>query len=359
MSEAKTVKAPKKGENKVRIVLLAIGILAVGVLLFTNREVIGETWELLKTLNVWIVLAIPVLQLTSYSFLALYYRSFFSALGHKLRYRLSFESVAALAFVNQVLPSGGLSGISYLAYAWRNVAPLGTTTMIQISRYVLSLIAYVVILTTASAVLFFSEEGISTEIRLVLLVLIFFTFICALGFFLVIKYWKYSDGFLHWFANKINSFARWIRRKPAKYVLIQEKPLKKTLNEFHSKILLVAKERRKLLRPLFWVFMSTLTENLIVYTAFLAIGVTINPAILILGFAAANVAGVISVIPGDVGVHELVLVLVLSSFGVDSAAAISAALLYRVFNKLIILPIGFYFYNLVLKPAEQVELKNG
>ena len=96
---------------------------------------------------------------------------------------------------------------------------------------------------------------------------------------------------------------------------------------------------------------STICEQLIVYLSFVAIGVDVNIGIIMLAFAVANAAGVVSVIPGDIGVHEFAMITVLSYAGVDSEAAIAGTLIYRVFNKSIFLPIGFYFYSRLLKPV--------
>ncbi len=351
MTAAKAVGHKVKTERKLRDILLVVAIVAIGLLLYTNRSTLNETWELLKTLDLRIVLLIPVMQLISYAFLALYYRSFFAALGHKLPYKLSYASVAALAFVNQILPSGGLSGISYLAYGWRKVAPLGTTSMIQIARYVLSSIAYILILATAALVLLLDGD-IDAKILLVLAGLTVFSVICGALLYITIAKRQYADRFIHWLASLVNRAARWFGRKPASHELIVAKSLRATLDQFHSRVWLVARERHHLARPGGWIFMSTLVEISIVYLAFLAIGVTMNPAILVLAFAAANVVGVISLVPGDVGVHELAMIFILGGFGVSGAAALSATLLYRVFNKMIILPIGFFFYSHILKPAE-------
>jgi len=134
------------------------------------------------------------------------------------------------------------------------------------------------------------------------------------------------------------------------------KPIKNSLNEFHNRVSQVIKERKHVVKPLSFMVLSTAMEIAIVYTSFLAVGAIINPGKVVLAFAAANLVGVISIIPGDVGVHEIAMIFVMSLFGVDGAVAISATLLYRVFNKMIFLPLGFFFYTKLLKPAEAGRL---
>ena len=104
------------------------------------------------------------------------------------------------------------------------------------------------------------------------------------------------------------------------------------------------------------MFFTAIVELSIVYTAFQAVGGEVSIGVLFIAFISANVAGVVSVIPGDVGVHEGVMIIMLSSLGIEGSIAISATLLYRIFNKMIFMPIGIYFYSRLLKPAQEGEV---
>jgi uncharacterized protein (TIRG00374 family) len=81
---------------------------------------------------------------------------------------------------------------------------------------------------------------------------------------------------------------------------------------------------------------------------FLALGSPVNPGAVIISYAVANATAVVSIVPGDIGVYELTMVTALSSTGVPVALGLSATLLYRVLNKALFLPIGFFYYSQIL-----------
>ncbi len=132
----------------------------------------------------------------------------------------------------------------------------------------------------------------------------------------------------------------------------------KQLNrEFHQGTAQVRKFGFGALRPGIFMLFSAAMEILIVFISLLAVGGDVGIGPVFLAFVAANIVGTVSIIPGDVGVHEATVILVLVAFGVDEPVAISTTLLYRVFNKFIFLPIGFFFYARILKPALEASGK--
>ena len=128
------------------------------------------------------------------------------------------------------------------------------------------------------------------------------------------------------------------------------------MDEFHEGVEEMYSNKRKFLKPFMMMFMSATCQIAVVYFSFVAIGETVNPGAMIFAFTLTNIAGVISVIPGDVGVHEGAMIFALSYVGVEEEVAIAATLLYRVYNKFILLGIGFFFYSKFLKPNEQEAL---
>jgi uncharacterized protein (TIRG00374 family) len=89
-----------------------------------------------------------------------------------------------------------------------------------------------------------------------------------------------------------------------------------------------------------------------VYVAF---GHWVNLGAVILAYAVANFAGLISVLPGGVGVYEGLMTLVLAAGGVPPAISLPATVMYRVLNTLLQVPPGYYLYHKHLQqgPAER------
>lgn len=93
-----------------------VTVMLLAILIFLSRHELVRAWELLEKVNIWILLI--ALPLSALSYLAagemifsyLRQKKLINDIKHTTLMRLSLE----LNFVNHVLPSGGLSGISYM-----------------------------------------------------------------------------------------------------------------------------------------------------------------------------------------------------------------------------------------------------
>ncbi len=66
---------------------------------------------------------------------------------------------------------------------------------------------------------------------------------------------------------------------------------------------------------------------------------------MIIAYAIANFAGLISIAPGGVGIYEGIMTAVLASAGVAAGVSIPVTIMYRILNMAIQLPPGYYFYH--------------
>lgn len=343
-----------EGTKRLNLGLTVVAFLLLAVLLFSNRAALKDTYQLLLGLDWRIVLLLPVAQLLSHVSIAHAYKSFFSRLGNKVPFLRTLPMVWALNFVNQILPSGGTSGIAYLIYGMRGLVPAGKATLAQLVRYALSYFSYGFILTGAFILLIIGQDVTSRSVTFLLALLTFSAFLTVFLLY-ILNDRRRVDRFIHGLNGFVGRVIGWLRRdkKPQPKLLAK---VEEVLDDFHSGYEQISKHREKLLVPFLFMLMSTIFENAIVYLSFVALGVTINPGIVLVSFAIANAVGVISVVPGDVGVHEAAMIGALSAVGVAPATAISATLLYRVFNKMLYLPVGFAAYSRLLKPA---RISNG
>ena len=71
----------------------------------------------------------------------------------------------------------------------------------------------------------------------------------------------------------------------------------------------------------------------------------VNLGAIILAYGVANFAGLISVLPGGIGIYEALMTAVLVSTGIPASVSLPVTIMYRVLNTLIQLPPGFYFYH--------------
>lgn len=330
-----------------------IGLALIGFILILvfGQEVIADTIDVLKGVDVRFLIILPLLQFTAYVFIAGYYRSALSLFDHKIPFLRAYGTVVSLYFVEQVLPSGGVSGMSYIAYALRTVASVGLTTIVQISRYLLNYAAYIVIVPIGLVFLLMGEEinqkAVWFGVGLLALLLV--------GAF-VIKYLLDAQNHIDKFVRLISGFVNKIAKKFFRNDnLIKADALKKNLLDFHDGAKGLLRNRSKIIKPYLYMLCASSIQLSIVYLSYYAVGETLNPGVVIVAFTVANIVGAISIIPGDVGVHEATMVFILSTAGVSTDVAIAGTLLYRVFNKLIILPIGFFVYTQYLKPAKEAN----
>jgi uncharacterized membrane protein YbhN (UPF0104 family) len=68
----------------------------------------------------------------------------------------------------------------------------------------------------------------------------------------------------------------------------------------------------------------------------------------ILAYAVANLAGLVSVLPGGVGIYEALMTAVMATAGVPAGVSLPAIVMYRVVNTLIQVPPGYYLYHRAL-----------
>jgi uncharacterized protein (TIRG00374 family) len=90
---------------------------------------------------------------------------------------------------------------------------------------------------------------------------------------------------------------------------------------------------------------------------YLAFGEWVNIGAVILAYSVANFAGLVSVMPGGVGIYEAIMTGVLAAAGVPARLSLPVTVMYRVLSTLIQLPIGYYFYNKSLRRNQDDETK--
>lgn len=336
--------------------LVTLALVGFAILLFSSRALLVETWDVIQSAKLSLVLLLPMIQIVNYFFIGGYYRTMFGFFETKISFQRSWGVVASLNFVNQILPSGGLSGITYLAYGFRTNLAIGKTTMIQTGRYLFSFASYVLIGPFALALLFAGHNGNSVS-EIAHKVANDSYALITFGLFMALIIGAFAFFHSPNAAQKLAEFARKLINKVAgvftKKEVLAKKTTKKLVDDFHDGITFFKQQKMEILKPYVFMLLSVAMELSIVLVSLRAVGADVTFSVAFASFMAANIVGVISIIPGDVGVHEAVMVAMLVAFGAQAPEALSAVLLYRVFNKVIFLPIGFYFYTMLLKPAKK------
>src|SRR4051812_20457256 len=111
------VSTPKR--SRFRLYLTAATFIALGILIYGVRKDIGGVIENLGKVNTVALLAIIPIEALNYDVYARFYVRLFKVLGKNVRYKDMYKLNLELNFVNHVLPSGGISGISYFTVRMR------------------------------------------------------------------------------------------------------------------------------------------------------------------------------------------------------------------------------------------------
>jgi uncharacterized protein (TIRG00374 family) len=123
-------------------------------------------------------------------------------------------------------------------------------------------------------------------------------------------------------------------------------------DDFHNNYKEIQNSYKQLRAPFWYAFLANATEVAAIYVVYLAFDKIVNIGAVILAYAVANFAGLVSVLPGGVGIYEALMTAVLASTGISPAVSLPVTVMYRVINTLIQIPPGYYFYQQALRRGE-------
>jgi uncharacterized protein (TIRG00374 family) len=171
------------------------------------------------------------------------------------------------------------------------------------------------------------------------------------GFAFIIGSRRRIAGFFTWVTRQLNKLIKLVR--PNNHETINVERARLLFEDLHENYMLLSKDWRALRRPFFWALMANFWEIMAVYVVYIAFGHLVNFGAVIIAYAVANFAGLVSVLPGGVGIYEGLMTLVLTATGVPSRLSLPVTVMYRVLNTIVQLPPGYYYYHRTLRGAKQ------
>ncbi len=332
--------------RRIKIALNVVTLLALAGLVYALRDQIVETVHTIDDINYWLLLLLLPIQFVNYHSYAVMYQQILTALGNKVPYWEMFKAQLELNFINHVFPSGGVSGFSYFGVRMRKVGvSAGKATLVQVMKFGLIFISFQVLI--FFGLLCLSVMGrtnnltilISASIGTLLLVV-------TLGMAFVISSEKRINSFFAYLTKAINRLIQVVRPKHPETISLAK--VREVFTELHENYNLLRKNWRDLKQPLINATLANITEILTIYVVYMAFGLYVNPGAVILAYAVANFAGLISVLPGGVGVYEALMTAVLAAAGVSPAISLPVTVMYRILSTAIQLPPGYYYYHQAL-----------
>lgn len=314
---------------------------------YVSRQDILEAWKHLEELNIWFfLLQIPCQALFLLNVAHLYYSYFKNlALLGSFKLKDSCKVALELNFINNVFPSGGVVGFSYLSL---RLQPFGikaaSSTLAQIMRFGLTFLSFLILL--GLGLLILAIDGSANDLVMLIGGSVFFMIIFGtLVFVFLISDRQRIKRFVAWLPKGVNKLVGLIHYKSKKPLLDIPK-IERVLSEIHDNYALLSKDYKVLKSPFFYALAANFFDILTIYCVYLAFGATVNPGAVILAYSIANFAGLVAILPGGFGVYEPLMVVVSKAAGIkDSGLALATTLIYRMLKILVFIPIGYIFYH--------------
>lgn len=329
-----------------RKVLTIVTFLALTLLIYFSRQEIVDTFQRVGQLNGLLLIIIVVLQFLNHHSYARVYQSLFNIVGKSLRYLPMFKVSLEVNFINNVFPTGGLTGFSYFGLRMQKFGiNAGKSTLVQMMRWVGVFLSFQVL--TLFGLLSLALEGkvnnftiliASSLVTLIVVGTVLLTYIVGSR--------ERIDGFFTWITKAINRVIQVVRPKHPETINIASS--RQMFLDLHEDYNIILKNYRKLGPWFLYSLLANTVEIASIYAIYLAFGDAVNPGAIILSYIIASFAGIISVLPGGVGIYEGLMVAVMATAGISPGISIPATVMYRVLTSIIQLPPGYYFYQKAL-----------
>lgn len=347
--------AAKAGEvkrsNKWRGILTWVTLAALVLLVFLLREQILETISNIKRVNAAVLLLIIVWQVLNYHTYAKLYQGLFNILGKKIAYKPMYKVAIELNFVNHVFPSAGVSGFSYFGLRMKQLgATAAQAAVVQTMRFITIFMSFQVLLFIGLFLLAVNGKASNLTI-LVASSLGTLLLVGTLAIIYIVSSRSRIDTFFTSLTKFLNKVIQLVRPKHPETINIAA--VRKLFLEFHENYLILQKNYTKLKMPLIYAFFASATEIATIYTVYVAFAEYVNVGAVIIAYAIANFAGLISVLPGGVGVYEGIMTAVLATVGVSPAVSLPITIMYRVLSSAVQLPPGYYFYHKAINKKDK------
>jgi uncharacterized protein (TIRG00374 family) len=314
-------------------------LISLTILVYLVYPSSGQIIEVLKNANYYFLLLSFAFAASSYFFMGLTLWEVLKLLG----YKLPFWETGGIALVsttaNYFFSSGGISGFALRAHLLnKRHIPYGisVTTSVVISVLIYFALSIIIVQGMILQLLKTHEFGLR-----------FFEGVIGVVFLLLICFALVFMFFHH------EMRSRWSKKlykgiNHVIYFFSKKEIPKETFNEFELQlnqgIHIIHSKKYELPKVIGYVCLDWISNILILYSAFTAIGVDIGASKLIIGFSFGMIMTVIPVLPGGLGAMEAAMTAVYSQMGIEWSKALSASLLLRLFYYLIPSFISIFIY---------------
>jgi len=341
-----------------KLILNIVTLAALVLLVYAIRDQLVATLNNLTRVNAWLLLLMIPVELLNYHAQARMYQRLFGIVGDKLGYWFLYRTSLELNFVNHVFPSGGVTGISYFGVRLRGEQEQeitgGKASLIQVMKLGLTFMSFEVLIVFGLFALAIMGRANNLTI-LVAAILSTLLLVGTVGFAYIVGSKERINNFFTTVTKGLNRLIKIVRPNHPETINIER--ARGVFDDFHHNYNELKTNWRELKAPFWYALLANATEVLALYVVFLAFGHAVNIGAVILAYGVANFAGLVSVLPGGVGIYEALMTAVLATAGIPASVSLPVIVMYRVLNTALQLPPGYYFYHRNLTKAERAQLK--
>lgn len=333
-------------KNNWKLVVNIVTVAALLILAYAIRHQLAQTLHAVGGIRWWFLLLLLPIEALNYHSQTRLYQRMFETLHANISYRSLFRVSLELNMVNHVFPSGGLTGLSYFGLRMRRYGVgAAKSTLVHGMKLILTFLSFEILLLLGMFVLAAAGRASNLTIFIgtsVTMLLIVGTAILTY----VIGSKTRINQVMTALTRLLNKIIQLVRPRSPETINIEK--ARTAFVEVHETYQQFRTRYRDLESPFWYSLLMNATEVAAVYAVFAAFGHWVNVGAVILAYAIANFAGLVSVLPGGVGVYEALMVGVMSSAGVPAALTLPVIVMYRVVNTLIQVPAGYVLYHRAL-----------
>ncbi len=360
-------------DDMFRKVLSVITLILLAFVIWNAKDEILQAVNFLGQTNIWVVLLLIPEQLFMYYCCGQIFFSYMYAKANSTKttsddqikklkpwtlMRISFE----LNFVNHAVPSGGVSGLGYIA--WR-LKPYGSsyaqTSFMYLLRYLITSIANQVQTLIAIAILLISKNFPAENswiLWLVALSCVGVIFVVFLAIFIISNKKRIA-----WFAKIITNVVNWLVKTVTfghKTEVLKKQVVEDYCTEFHASYQEARKNKKILIHPIIWGFVYSFFEITTYWIIALSMGHPEIFAAILVGEAIGSVFAAVLPTPGGVGGYEGSMIFIMSLLGVEVGLATAVVVTTRMAVLVGTISSGYGFYQHAISKIgkkEKDELK--
>lgn len=333
-------------KNNWRRILTVSTVIALVIFIILARSHIATTFKDLKKVDLWVLWLMIPIEIANYYAQTKLYQDALRTLGYNISNKFLYKFSLELNFIATLLPSAGLSAVSYTNLRLKSKDVSGANaTLLHIIKTISIFLSFLAVLILGLIILTINGKASPFIVLIAGVVVTILVVLTAAAIFIVGSA-KRIDSFFTWITIFLNKVVKSFR--PSIVEAINVARVKKIFNDLHKGYLLFRNNLIQFRGPFIWALIANFTEVAVLYVVYIAFGHWVNPGAIILAYAVANLGGFLSVLPGGVGVYESLMTIVLAAAGISPSLSLPITVTYRILNTIIQVVPGYYFYQKAL-----------